>query len=90
VQHEGFGDKQKIAIEQDIESDFKEALIGIKQLPKGAKLGVYAAYVFYQALFKKMQGVSFDRLLQERVRIPDFLKLLLVARSYVQYRLGFV
>lgn len=90
VQNEGFGDKQKIAIEKDIESDFKEALKGIKQLPNGAKLGVYAAYVFYQALFKKMQGVSFDRLLQERVRIPDFLKLLLVARSYVQYRLGLV
>jgi len=90
VQNEGFGAEQKVAIEQDIENDFKEALKGIKQLPKGAQLGVYAAYTFYRALFKKMRGTSFDRLLQERVRIPDFLKLWLVARSYVQCRLGLV
>jgi len=90
VQHEGFGNKQKAAIEKDIENDFKEALTGIQQLPKGAKLGVYAAYTFYQALFKKMKSTSFEHLLKERVRIPDFLKLLLVARSYVQYRLGLV
>ena len=90
VQNNGFGNEQKAAIEKDIESDFKEALKGIQQLPKGAKLGVYAAYTFYRALFKKMKATSFDHLLKERVRIPDFLKLLLVARSYVQCRLGLV
>jgi len=90
VQNEGFGSEQKAAIEKDIESDFKEALKGIQQLPKGAKLGVYAAYTFYRALFKKMRSTSFEHLLKERVRIPDFLKLLLVAKSYVQCRLGLV
>jgi len=90
VENAGFGEDQKKEIEQDIKEDFKEALKGIKQLPDGAKLGVYAAYVFYQSLFKKMKNVSFDRLLKERVRIPDFLKLLLVLRSYVQCRLGLV
>ena len=90
VQNEGFGKEQKAAIEKDIENDFKEALKGIQQLPAGAQLGVYAAYTFYRALFKKLQATSFEHLLKERVRIPDFLKLLLVMRSYVQCRLGMV
>lgn len=90
VQNKGFGKEQKAAIEKDIENDFKEALKGIQQLPNGAKLGVYAAYTFYLALFKKMKATSFEHLLKERVRIPNFLKLFLVARSYVQCRLGLV
>jgi phytoene/squalene synthetase len=43
---EDFDEKKKIFIVNDIKSEFKEALVGIKQLPKSARLGVYVAYLF--------------------------------------------
>ena len=36
-----FNEFQKSKIEDDIENDFKELLIGIKKLPKSSKGGVY-------------------------------------------------
>ena len=44
-------------IEKEIEEDFSRALIGIKQLPKGARKGVYLAYVYYRELFRKLKNV---------------------------------
>lgn len=90
VKSTDFTTSQKKAIEKDIELDFKMALEGIKQLPAGARLGVYAAYVFYRALFKKIKGVSAERLFKERIRINNFFKFLLVIRSYVLCRFGLI
>jgi len=90
VKSTDFTTSQKTAIEKDIELDFKMALEGIKQLPAGARLGVYTAYVFYQALFKKIKGVSAERLFKERIRINNFFKFLLVIRSYVLCRFGLI
>ena len=38
---------------------------GILKLPKGAKFGVYIAYIFYYHLFKKIEKLSFDKILAE-------------------------
>jgi phytoene synthase len=48
---------EKVKIEKEIEEDFSRALIGIKQLPKGARKGVYLAYVYYRELFRKLKNV---------------------------------
>lgn len=40
-------DASKQNLEKEIELEFKNALIGIKKLPAGVKLGVYSAYLYY-------------------------------------------
>lgn len=88
LEHSSFDLCAKKRIEDDIEKDFKEAYIGIMQLPVTAKLGVYVAYVYYYNLFKKIQSVTPERIMAERVRIPDSKKLLLLTQSYFKYSLS--
>jgi len=83
-----FTKQDKLRIEQEIEEDFNEALKGIKRLPKGSVFGVYVAYVYYRTLFTKIRSLSSDRILSERIRIPNNLKIGLLLRSYVKYRLN--
>jgi phytoene/squalene synthetase len=83
-----FNEQKKKLIEQDIDNDFKAGLEGIRQLPYGARFGVYVAYVYYYALFTKIQSVSASRILKERIRIPDFRKYLLIVRCYFKHALN--
>ncbi|GHE23346.1 phytoene/squalene synthase family protein [Sphingobacterium griseoflavum] len=87
VDMECFDNAAKTAIEQDIEAEFREALIGIKKLPSSSKFGVYLAYRYYRSLFRKIKAASAQRILQERVRIPNGRKLSLMMSSYVQYKM---
>ncbi len=78
----------KAQIEQDIQHDFDEALIGIRQLPKGARFGVYIAYVYYLNLFRKIKALPCDRIMKERVRVRNRRKFLLLTTSYVRHSFG--
>lgn len=75
-----FSIEDKCKIEDDIENDFKEALIGIRLLPENSRRGVYLAYHYYYVLFRKIKRTSPQKILSERVRIPDFQKLLMLLR----------
>lgn len=83
-----FDDRLKKDIEADIEAEFKEALIGIKKLPNSSKFGVYLAYNYYWSLFKKIKSTSADRILEERIRIPDAKKIILMMSSYYNYKVA--
>ena len=83
-----FDDRLKKDIEADIEAEFKEALIGIKKLPNSSKFGVYLAYNYYWSLFKKIKSTSADRILEERIRIPDAKKIVLMMSSYYNYKVA--
>lgn len=74
----------KAAIEKDIELDFEKGLNGIKKLPKDARLGVYVAYIYYRSLFNKIKKLQPEKILSERVRIPDSQKVVLFASSYLR------
>jgi len=78
VKFNAFCQKDKREIEKDIEEDFEKAYDGIMNLPEGAKFGVHTAYVYYQSLFKKIKKASVDTVLQERIRIPNDKKVLLL------------
>jgi phytoene/squalene synthetase len=78
----------KAQIEQDIQHDFDEALIGIRQLPKGARFGVYIAYVYYLNLFRKIKALPFDRIMKERVRVRNRRKIALLTTSYLRHSFG--
>lgn len=83
-----FDDIIKKEIEIDIQSEFEEALIGIKLLPVSSRFGVFLAYKYYFSLFKKIKNSSANKVLNERVRIPDSYKLLLMSRCYLDYKIS--
>lgn len=85
VNLESFTEACKKDIEKDIEIDFKQGYEGIKKLPKNAKFGVYTAYVYYFALFKKIQATSASTILNQRVRIPNRKKYRLLIGSYIKH-----
>jgi phytoene/squalene synthetase len=74
----------KIEIEKDIQKDFDHALENIRLLPKESRFGVYTAYIYYFMLFEKIKGLPPSRLKEERVRIPNIQKLMLLVQSKTQ------
>lgn len=84
-----FDKSAKQLIEEDIQKDFDEALIGINQLPTGAKLGVKVAYLYYQKLFDKIKGLPAETITHERIRIPNARKISLLVGTYFGMKLGF-
>jgi len=75
-----FNEEEKNKIEDDIEKEFSLALIGIKQLPKSAKKGVFLAYSYYYSLFKKIKSTPASQIMTKRIRIPNFTKFLILMR----------
>lgn len=80
----------KKQIESDIEKDFKQGLEGIRKLPKGARFGVYVAYVYYWQLFNKIREKSPHEVMNGRIRVPNGKKALLLFQSYLKERLNWV
>lgn len=76
----------KHQIETDIQADFDAAYVAIKQLPRSARMGVYLAYVYYLTLFNKIKETPATRIQEVRIRVPDFQKMTLLAKTYVQFR----
>ena len=85
-----FNEQVKAEIEADIELDFRAGYQGIKQLPKGARFGVYIAYVYYYSLFKKICSTHADIILNERVRISNKRKYGLLLSSYVRHTINWI
>lgn len=83
-----FNKSAKHLIEEDIQKDFNDSLIGIEQLPNGAKLGVRVAYLYYQKLFDKIRGLPAETIIQKRIRIPNSQKLSLLLGTYFETKLG--
>lgn len=83
-----FSKAQKVAIEEDIQEDFDFAYSGIKELPREARLGVYIAYKYYYALFNKIKIANVDEIKNNRIRIPNFKKVILLGSSTVKNRLN--
>lgn len=88
VDFKNFTLEDKKAIENDIQADFDAALRGILELPKGAKGGVYLAYKYYLRLFDKIKNCPASRIQNERIRVPDYQKMTLLASTYFQMRLN--
>ena len=83
VKYETLNNSQKIEIEEDIEKDFNHALIGIKQLPTIARSGVYLSYNYYRELLNKIKLLDTDRLKQERIRVSNFKKFIILLSTYI-------
>ena len=88
VDFSNFTLEDKRIIENDIQADFDAAFRGILALPKGAKGGVYLAYKYYLRLFDKIKNCPASRIQNERIRVPDYQKMTLLASTYFQMRLN--
>ena len=80
VNFETFSDTEKKEIEADIQLDFDAGLRGIENLPKAARKGVLLAYEYYIRLFEKIKALPASRVKEERIRVPDWEKLLIYLR----------
>jgi 15-cis-phytoene synthase len=84
VDFKKFTNEDKAQIEIDIKKDFDAALFGIRELPKGARLGVYIAYKYYLQLFRKIKTAPAALIAQERFRVSDKRKVYLLFSSTVR------
>ncbi|WP_273566391.1 phytoene/squalene synthase family protein [Maribacter halichondriae] len=78
--------KQKII--NEIKNDFHLGYSGIVQLPQEAKFGVYTAYKYYYKLLKKLENTPSLEIKNARIRVPNYQKFGLLAKSYVNYKLN--
>lgn len=83
---EEFNETSKREIEAEIDRDLAHAYEGIIQLPSSARFGVYVAYKYYLALFKKIKKTAPDKILESRIRIRNRHKVSLLAYSYVKHQ----
>ena len=83
-----FSEDDKLKIEAEIENEFNEALIGIKQLPESSRKGVYLAYYYYKKLFMKIRRLPPNRILDARIRIPNIQKIALFFQSSLRLKLN--
>ena len=86
VDMNNFNEIEKKKIENEIENEFKHALIGIRKLPFSSRGGVYLAYRYYYNLFIKIQNTSSRKILETRIRIPNFNKIGLMLKSMVRHQ----
>ena len=78
----------KILIEKQIENDFDEGIKGIKELPKNSRLGVYLAYRYFRVLFNKLKSTDADKIMENRLRVNNFKKFLLIPSTYFRVKTG--
>lgn len=85
-----FTEAEKKGIEEDIHADFRNAYLGITKLPLKARFGVYVAYKYYLSLFKKIKKMEPARVLEERIRIPNYYKAMIILRAGVKNQLRLI
>lgn len=88
VDFSAFSFEMKKNIEDDIQRDFDNAYEGIIQLPLNARFGVYLAYKYYLSLFKKIKSVQPQKILEHRIRIPNYHKAWVAAKVVIRTQLN--
>ncbi|MBA3986390.1 MAG: phytoene/squalene synthase family protein [Flavobacteriales bacterium] len=85
---EKLDENSKNKIIKEIEYDFHKGFQGISQLPVEAKLGVYTAFIYYRKLLSKLKKTPSTEIRNARIRVSNYQKMGLLAKSYVTYRLN--
>jgi phytoene synthase len=82
--------RDKRQIEEDITNDFSNAYKGILRLPLKARFGVYVAYKYYFSLFRKIKRLEPAHVLEQRIRIPQYRKMMILLRAGVKNQLRLI
>jgi phytoene/squalene synthetase len=83
-----FDEQSKLRIIEEIEDDFKKALVGIFKLPTESQFGVYTAYKYYSILLLKLKRTPSLNIQSTRIRVPNYRKMGVFAQSFLKYRLN--
>lgn len=81
-----FSEGLKLKEVHEVESEFRDALYGIKKLPGRSKLAVMVAYYYYLGLLNKIKRTPSDQLISKRVRLSNLKKLLLLIKASALYK----
>lgn len=84
-----FQEQSKQQIEEEIAQDFALAKQGIDQLPQGARSGVDLAYRYYLKLFNKIKAEPAATIMQARIRVPDYQKVIILLWSKLTNKFNF-
>jgi len=85
-----FDETTKRNIEESIATDFKAGFEGIQRLPRSARFGVYVAYLYYLALFRKIRNTPSENVLKSRIRIRNRHKLSILCYCFVKHQLNLI
>lgn len=88
--NKSFNLDSKRHIEVSIESNFREAYIGILKLPGRSRLAVLLAYNYYYTLFLKIKRATPETVLSKRIRISNFRKYIIIFSTTARYVLKFM
>ena len=81
-------EQSKVRIVAEIKEDLRLGYEGILKLPNSSKFGVYTAYKYYSKLLNKLNKTPSREIKNARIRIPNYQKFGLLAKSYVNYKLN--
>ncbi|MGL4629929.1 MAG: phytoene/squalene synthase family protein [Leadbetterella sp.] len=90
IDFKSFSKDAKNQIESEIQYDFDAALRGIMNLPSGSRKGVYLAYKYYIQLFKKIKATDPATIKEKRIRVPNFIKLIIITKTMLKGCLGVI
>jgi phytoene/squalene synthetase len=85
-----FDEKTKNALVKNIEEDFREAHEGVKRLPGRSKLAVLVAFDFYLELLRKIRNTPANEIVKTRIRISDPMKIWLLGKAWMKYKLKLI
>ena len=86
VNIDSFDEYSKSKIINEIKEDFKQGKTGIFQLPNESKFGVYTAYKYYLRLLKKLKKTPSTEIKSKRIRVANYQKADVLARSFIRYQ----
>ena len=86
VNIDSFDEYSKTKIINEIKEDFKQGKTGIFQLPNESKFGVYTAYKYYLRLLKKLKKTPSTEIKSKRIRVANYQKADVLARSFIRYQ----
>ena len=69
-----------------VTTDFKEALVAIKQLPISSRFGVYIAYIYFFQLLKNIKKLKPKSVLEKRIRVSNTMKVFLFVKGWMRFR----
>lgn len=79
-----FSVHDKIAIEKEIDEEFRMAQEGINRLPANSRKGVQLALNYYKGLLRRISKSQPEELFQKRIRVPNLVKLSLFIQNFLQ------
>ncbi|HNW51780.1 MAG TPA: phytoene/squalene synthase family protein [Prolixibacteraceae bacterium] len=85
-----FNEAVKNELIDSIRADFDDAYQGLVRLPGKSKLAVYIAYSYYRQLLKKLKYTPASRLMNQRIRVSDPAKMVLLFNAWLRYSLRLI